>query len=178
VLELLFGLAILTILAAAAIPQVLVTIDASRTLAAARFLSSRLMLARMMAVQRTAAVAVRFDSDARGYRLTMFQDGNRNGVLSKDIAVHLDPEIEEAVRLFELFPGVDLGLSIDGQAGAAVQLGGTSLLTFTPRGTATSGSVYLRGRDGSQYVVRVLGATGRTRVLFFDPRQQRWAERF
>jgi Tfp pilus assembly protein FimT len=160
-----------------AIPQVLVTIDSSRALAAARYLSSRLMLARMLAVQRSAAVAIRFDIDTRGYRFTTYQDGNGNGVRSQDIAANVDRELDRAVRLFELFPGVDFALAVNDEAGDPIQLSGTSLLTFTPSGTATSGSVYLRGRDGTQYAVRVLGATGRVRVLRYDTRQRQWIER-
>ena len=160
-----------------AIPQVLVTIDSSRTSAAARYLSSRLMLARMLAVQRSAAVAIRFDTDARGYRFATYQDGNGNGVRSVDIWASVDRELDQPVLLFELFPGVDFVLTVDAEPGDPIQLSGTSLLTFTPSGTATSGSVYLRGRDRSQYVVRVLGATGRVRVLRYDTSQGQWIER-
>jgi Tfp pilus assembly protein FimT len=166
-----------TVLTAIAVPQMLGTIESSRASAAAHYLSSRVMLARMLAVQRTAAVAIRFDADARGVQFATYQDGNGNGVRTLDITTNVDRQIEQPVRLFELFPGVDFGLVVDGQATDPIQLSGTSLLTFTPGGTATSGSVYLRGRDGSQYVIRILGATGRTRVLRFDAQQQRWTER-
>ena len=159
------------------VPQVLVSVHSARAAAAARYLSSRLMLARMLAVQRTASIAVRFDADAGGFRFATYQDGNGNGVRSQDIASNLDRQIEAPVRLFELFPGVDFAVAVDGQIDP-IQLSGSSLLTFTPSGTATSGSVYLRGRDGSQFAVRVLGATGRSRVQRYDERQQRWTDRF
>ncbi len=177
-IELLFALGLIAVLSAIAIPQVLGTIESSRAIAAARYLSSRIMLARMLAVQRTASVAIRFDADARGFRFATYQDGNGNGVRALDIAGNVDREIEQPVRLFELFPGVDFALVLDGQGADPIQLSGTSLLTFTPAGTATSGSVYLRGRDGSQYVIRILGATGRTRLLRFDQQQRGWTERF
>lgn len=106
-------------------------------------------------------------------RITVFQDGNRNGVRARDIDLQIDRPIEPSVSLPELFPGVDIGLA-PGLPGEAVQLGGTSLLSFTPRGTATSGSVYVRGRDGTQWVVRVLGVTARARVLRFVPATGEW----
>jgi hypothetical protein len=56
-----------------------------------------------------------------------------------------------------------------------VQLGRTNLLTFTPAGTATSGTIYIRDREGTQWAVRVLGATGRTRVLRYEPQHTRVA---
>ena len=46
-------------------------------------------------------------------------------------------------------------------------IGPAKILTMSPDGTATSGTLYLRGAR-SQYAVRVLGATGRTRVLKYD----------
>ena len=167
----------MAVVTAMAVPQVLGTIESSRAAAAARYVSSRVMLARMLAVQRTASVALRFDADARGFRFATYQDGNGNGVRAFDIGANIDREIDPPVRLFELFPGVDFALVVDGQVTDPIQLSGSSLLTFTPAGTATSGSIYLRGRDGSQYAIRVLGATGRARVLRFDPQQQRWTER-
>lgn len=176
-IELVFALGVLAVLTAIAVPQAFGTIESSRATAAARYLSARIMLARMLAVQRTASVAIRFDRDAQGFRFASYQDGNGNGVRALDIAANIDREIEQPVRLFALFPGVDFALVVDGQATDPIQLSGTSFLTFTPTGTATSGSVYLRGRDGSQYVVRILGATGRTRVLRFDEQSQRWTER-
>jgi hypothetical protein len=55
-----------------------------------------------------------------------------------------------------------------------VQLGAGDILSFTAAGTATSGTVFVRGRDGSQLAVRVLGATGRTRVLRYDTHLAAW----
>ena len=49
--------------------------------------------------------------------------------------------------------------------GDALRIGGSELLSFSPTGTATSGTLYLAGRTGLQYAVRVLGATGRIRTV-------------
>ena len=75
--------------------------------------------------------------------------------------------------LAELFPGVDIGLTHDaGRRCRAARR--NSILSFTPHGTATSGSVYVRGRDGTQWVVRVLGVTGANRVLRYVPATGEW----
>ena len=171
-------MALVLVLSAIAIPQALGTIDALRTIGAARYLSSRLMLTRSMAVQRTAAVAIRFETDDRGVMFSTYKDGNHNGVRTRDIELGIDRQIEQPVRLFEQFPGVDFGLVLDDVSQDPIQIGNTSLLTFTPIGTATSGSLYVRGRDGSQYAVRVLGATGRTRLQRYDPQQRKWTDEF
>ena len=59
--------------------------------------------------------------------------------------------------------------------GALVErmIGSSRILTLGPDGTATSGTLYVRGRRG-QYAVRILGITGRTRVLRFHPGTGQW----
>jgi hypothetical protein len=52
----------------------------------------------------------------------------------------------------------------------------SALMSFSPIGTASSRTLYLRGGDGSQYAVRVLGATGRTRVLRYVAGTRVWVE--
>jgi Tfp pilus assembly protein FimT len=169
-------LGVATVLGAIAIPQAFVSIDSARAIGAARFVSSRLMQARAQAVQRSTSVAIRFATDASGVQFATYQDGNHNGVRTLDIDRAIDRQVEPPVGLFELFPGVDFGLTIDGRDQDPIQLGGTSLLTFTPAGTATSGSLYLKGRHGAQFAIRVLGATGRARVQRYDDRQRTWTD--
>ena len=48
------------------------------------------------------------------------------------------------------------------------------MATFTATGTATAGSLYIRGRRDVQYVVRIFGETGKTRILKFNPRTRQW----
>ena len=50
-------------------------------------------------------------------------------------------------------------------------------MTFTATGTATSGSLYLLGRGQTQYVVRIYGETGRTRILRYNARSRTWFSR-
>ena len=58
--------------------------------------------------------------------------------------------------------------------GSPLKLGGSSVLSFGPVGGATSGTVYLRGPGEQQYAVRLLGVTGRSRLLRFNFRERRW----
>jgi Tfp pilus assembly protein FimT len=165
---------LIVILSGIAVPTVLGSIDRSRGYAAARYLGTRLNLARTQAVARSASVALRFEEDARGISFTVYQDGNRNGVRTRDIQRGVDPMIDPPARLFELFPGVEIAVTPEAGGGDGVQVGSSNLLSFSPMGTATSGTVYVKGSDGTQWAVRVLGATGRTRVLRFDTRTGQW----
>jgi hypothetical protein len=47
-------------------------------------------------------------------------------------------------------------------------------VSFAPQGSASSGSIYVLGRAGSQYVIRVFGETGKTRILRYDAALRRW----
>lgn len=161
-------------MAAAATAQVLSSLDHSRGYAAARFLGARLGAARLQAVARGAAVALRFEEGAGGLSFTVFQDGNGNGVRTADIEAGIDPAVESPTSLPEHFPGVDIGLAPASPATDPLQIGRSNLLTFTPVGTSTSGTIYIRDREGTQWAVRVLGATGRTRVLRYDANADTW----
>lgn len=170
----LFVLGLAVTCAGIAIAQVLSAMDHSRGHAAARYLAARLGLARTQAVARGAAVGLRFDRVPEGFRFDVFVDGNGNGIRTADIEAKIDSPIEPPTSLFERFPGVDIGLTPGSPGTDPVQLGRTNLLTFTPLGTATAGTLYIRDRENTQWAVRVLGATGRTRVLRYDPRTREW----
>ena len=174
VIDLVFTCALLCVLCAIAIPQTLTTIERSRGLAAARYLAGRMALARAQAVSRSTTIALRFVEAADGITINVIQDGNRNGVRARDIDLQIDRPIDEPLILSHLFPGVVIGLTPQTTGTDPVQLGGSNILSFTPHGTASSGSIYLRGRDGTQWVVRVLGATARARVLRFVPASGDW----
>ena len=172
--ELLAVLGVLAILGGVSVAQVLASLEHSRGYAAAKYLGSRFSAARIQAVSRGAAIAFRFDENENGVTFAMFQDGNGDGVRTTDIQSGVDSLIEPAATVSESFPGADIGLTPTSPVTDPVQIGSTNLLTFTPLGTATSGTVYISDREGTQWAVRILGATGRTRVLRYDARARAW----
>ena len=175
--EVMFVAGVIAVIMATAVPQIGVGVDRARARAAARYLAAQMIFARTQAVGRSATVALRFQRDARGATLTAFLDGNRNGVRTRDIESGVDRQTQAPARLDQLFPGVTIGDPSD-SVEAPAQLGGTELLSFTPAGTSTSGTIQLSGRDGSRFAVRVFGVTGRVRVLRFDDRSGGWMELF
>jgi hypothetical protein len=146
-------------------------------------MSGRLQQTRSVAVLRAANTAVRFTRSGSEYSYTTYVDGNNDGVRSADIQRGVDVEIRPGERLSYHFPGVSFGTlpnlpPVDPGAPSPgddpVRLGAADLLSFTALGAATPGSLYIRGRGRSQYVIRILGETGRTRILKFDPATARW----
>jgi hypothetical protein len=118
------------------------------------------------------------------YVFAPFADGNGNGVRTADIRSGVDRQLGAFERLADKFPGVRFQLpsevrDVDGATSATsdgVRIGTARILTMSPDGTATSGTLYVRGTRG-QYAVRVLGITGRTRVLQYRVGDRSWTTR-
>ena len=103
----------MAVLAAVAVPYSLATVDRSRAWAATRYLSARMALARAQAVKRSTYVTIRFDSDSSGILFGTFVNGNRNGVLTRDIASGADRALEPPVQLLPQTPHVNSPAHID-----------------------------------------------------------------
>jgi Tfp pilus assembly protein FimT len=175
-IELLFVLLIVALVSAMAIPSLLAGLERTRAIAAARYLAAHCGVARFRAIGRARHVALRFTPvEGNDVAMQMFEDGNRDGVRTTDIAAAIDRRATPRTTLSADFRGVriaidpSLGLGTD-----PVRLSGSSLLSFTPAGTATAGTIYILGSDGTQLAVRVLGATGRTRVLRYERSTRTW----
>jgi prepilin-type N-terminal cleavage/methylation domain-containing protein len=173
-LEVLFASSLVCILAGIAVSGVAASVDRARGASAARYLATRAAVARARAVGRGTTVALYFEQHPRGIRFSMVEDGNGDGVRVVDITQQIDHVIEAPVHLSDLFPGTAIGLAPGTPATTPIALGGTMILSFTPNGTATSGSVYVVGRDSTQWAVRVLGVTARARVLRYEPMTATW----
>jgi prepilin-type N-terminal cleavage/methylation domain-containing protein len=148
----------------------------------------RFMAARAEAVRRGVTVAVVFDPCGDSWCLRLVADGNGNGVRRADIASGIDRAIErawtveEGTGVLRLTVGQDLPPLAPGEprlgTGAdPVRFGSGDMASFSPLGTATSGSLILSSRSGGAYAVRVLGPTGRVRAMTFEPVQGVWQER-
>jgi type II secretory pathway pseudopilin PulG len=182
-IDLLFVLGLAATLGAVAVPQLAGSVDDMQTRAAARYVATRLQQTRMSAVMRRRDTAMRFTTMGSTYSFTVYADGNRNGVRTGDIERGIDRPVQATERLPDQFRGVDFGAApglppVD--AGGTppgtdpIRLGAGSLATFTSTGTATAGSLYIRGRGNAQYVIRIFGDTGKTRVLTFNARSGTW----
>ena len=139
--------------------------------------------ARMEAITRSREVALQFVQTANGYRYAVYVDGNGNGVRTKEIANGVDRPEGSEEALPSNFSGVEFG-ALPGlppvdpggvpPGDDPVRLGSSNLASFSASGTATSGSLYIRGRHDAQYVVRIFGDTGKVRLLKFDGQTKKW----
>ena len=180
-IELVFTIALAVVLAGFALPVGGDALDDMRTRAAARYMAGRVASARMGAINRARAIGLRFLASSPDYQFTSYVDGNGNGVRTLDIQSGVDLPLATARQLGSDFRAVHFGLAVgipdlDGVLNVAtdgVRIGTARILTMSPDGTATSGTLYVQGTR-AQYAIRVLGATGRTRVLKYESGSRSW----
>jgi hypothetical protein len=186
VLELLICISLATLAVAAGTPTVLATREAVLSDGATDYLARALHAARMEALKRRASVAVRFEADGGDFVMATYVDGNGNGVRAADISSGVDPLVLPRWRLQDQFAGVGFGFEagvpdVDGGDTSSnpdpIRAGRSRMLSFSPSGTSSSGTVYLHGRGAHQLAVRVLGGTGRIRSYDFDFGSWKWVIR-
>jgi type II secretory pathway pseudopilin PulG len=181
-IEVVFVAGLVVTLSAVALPNIQRALDEFRTVGAVRYMAARLERTRAEALARSADVALRFVDEGITYRYAVYVDGNANGVRTADISSGEDRLASHEERLSDQFAGVDLGVvpelpGVDSGAPPGVdpiKLGSGNMATFTPDGTATPGSLYVLGPRGLQFTIRIVGETGRTRILRFDSRNRTW----
>ena len=172
-------------MAAIAVPVIGGTLERERTIVGAQYLAGQLQRARLESLKRARSVAVRLEVVGDRTQLRLFADGNGNGVLQRDIDRGIDPPLTPAGvarrsgarHLAAHQPGrspTSPGATTLEPGDDPLRIGNTSLLTFSPLGSATSGTLYVAAHRGPQMAIRVFGATGRVRVLMFDAQTRQW----
>ena len=181
--EMLIVLVLVAVAASLMAPASASVIDATRARNAAGFVSSRLRLARTEAINRRANVGLVFDQVAGEWSLRLCRDGTRNGLRRAEIVAGADPCFDGPHRFGDLFPGVEIAVDVRfpgpaGEPGSAdpVRFGGSDIASFSPAGSCTAGTLFLRSGQGHQYAVRVAGVNSRTRTFRFELGAWRWHE--
>lgn len=180
-------LVLLGVSAALALPSMRPGLDGVRAAAAARHLGALAQSTRVRAVTQSVHVGLRFERHDGGYRYAMYADGDGDGLRARDVRSGVDSRLADFERIGDRFPGVAIGIAtrVPGIGGREalpagsdpIRFGASDSLTFSPLGTATSGTLYLHHRSGRQFAVRVLGATGRIRILELNEDSASWVAR-
>lgn len=176
--------ALSVLVSATTIPVVAGAMEHERATAGAHYLAAWLKQAQLEALRRGTSVAVRFGVEGEQADVQLFADGNGNGVLVRDIEQGIDLPLGPPDRLGTHARGValrvnqpvpDVGGSGTLETGSdPIRIGRSSLLSFSPTGSATAGTLYVAAVHGPQFAVRVMGSTGRMRVLRFEAGAGTW----
>jgi Tfp pilus assembly protein FimT len=172
--------------AAVATPSLFAALSRARVAAAARDLAQDFARLRSEAIATRRNTAMRLTWTSRGYTYAFYADGDGDGVRGDDIVAGRDPQIGGARDLRSRYEGTDFGLlevaipEVPPGPGSLapfadpVRFGRSDIVSFSPRGTSSSGTLYVS--DGRSTVVAVVlyGGTGRIRIWRFDRDRARW----
>lgn len=182
--EMVIAAGIMLALAAVAAPPVKAYMAESHVLGAGRQFKGRFRLARSIATRSGVYTAMRFERRGDRWQYAIYQDGDFDGVNAADISTGRDPRIAGPFPLDGAGPGVRVGINPgipapppDGGMldpnGDAIRFGAGEMLSFSPLGGATPGTLYLAG-SSRQAAVRVNGGSARVRLMIY--RGTRWVE--
>ena len=142
------------------------------------------VLARQDAVRSGKQTAVRFETSPGGYRMTLYRDGNGNGVRNSEITNGIDRSVRS---IFWERGDVRIGILHNvrvpdpadpsralSNANDPVRFNESNLCSFSSLGECTPGSIYLTDGKRRMAVVRVYNRTGKIRVLYFTAGDRRW----
>jgi type II secretory pathway pseudopilin PulG len=181
-LELLTALGLILLMSSVALPNIAGYRQELALLGAAQSFKVQFMKARSIATMKNTQTAIRFETDATGAtNYSTYIDGNFNGVLSADIAAGIDARIAGPFRLEAGQAGVSVGVLPGAQApdggplgSEPIRFGNARMVSFSPLGTGTPGTFYLRTK-ASMAGVRVTGGSARVRIMIL--RGTRWVDR-
>lgn len=182
-------LAFIGLMAALAIPA-LGPLLARRSLdAAAAVVAGEIARVRHEAVAKNRYVGLRFEAGPGGGTFAIYEDGGRKGIHAAEILSGADRLLRGPATLSSRFPGVRFGIPgpspiprIPPSRGRLmpgsdpIQFGSSDILSFSPIGEATSGTLYLTDRREGLRAVVVYGRTGRVRVWRYVPGSQVWRQ--
>lgn len=186
-LEILVAGAIISLVLAAGVPPLAHWVGGLRVGMAAAEVAGALQMARLYAARSNVNVAVKFRTEADGtVTYALYRDGDGDGVRNRDIDRGIDP-VERAPRPLGGFGGdVRFGFPpgkaprdpVTGRRMVRlddpIRFNRSDLASFSSRGTATPGTVYLT--DGRYHLAaaRVNNLAGKVVVLRYDPEDEVW----
>jgi len=186
-LECLVALALLGIVTAVAAGPVREGLARARVRSAAGALGRRMVAARWQAVAGATSVGLRFEPEGDGWRVASYLDGDGDGIRTSDIRSGRDTPSAPAFRPGDGHGSVHFGIPagvrlprvppstgwIEGGEDP-IRFGSSDIASFSPLGSATSGTAYLTDRAGRLAAVVVYGPTARVRVWMFDAQAGEW----
>ena len=173
-LEMVVAIAVFIILAGLALPRGWDLVEEYRLRGAAHYFRGLIRQVRAQAAAKSRYTGIVFDEVDGEPEISLHIDGNQNGIRRADVLSGVDPRIRPPWKLSDQFPGVRYGSpSNDGGPGfPSLRIGRGRILSFSPIGTSTSGTLFLSNKQGFTYAVIILGTSGRVRLARY--RGGRW----
>jgi hypothetical protein len=182
-LEIVVVAALVMVMAGISVPHLKAYAVEASLMGAARQFKGTFRLARSTAIRLNVYTAIRFEETAGVWRYSVYADGDFDGVQSADIQSGRDWRVAGPFPLDAGTRGVRLGINprvpaIPPESGwldpgdDPIRFG-ADMLSFSPLGTATPGTLYIAG-ETRQAAVRVTAGSARVRLLVC--RGHKWQE--
>jgi len=173
------------------LPSCSAWIDGARLGAASGRLTLLFRQLRYQAIACASCRGVVFQTAGNGeVTYVVVEDGNGNGIRRADVLDGTDPVVVGPVSLPDAHGGVCFGIidtapvpGLPPGSGTLqnpadpIRFGSSDLFSFPPRGTSSSGTVYLLSPRGRMRAVSLYGVTGRIRVWDYLPARGSWMRR-
>ncbi|MEO6260412.1 MAG: prepilin-type N-terminal cleavage/methylation domain-containing protein [Thermoanaerobaculia bacterium] len=183
-IELCVAVAIMGVLVLCAAPAFANYRRRASVVAAAHELRSIVRGVRARAIARNRNCGVKFLRAGREWTYSLYEDGDGDGIRNDDIDHGKDrryfgpaivmPSAHLAAIGLLATPVRDPDGDLLAPTAPAVQFNRSTICSFSPTGKGTPGSVYLVDGAGQLFVARVYGASGRVRVLRYQPARGKW----
>ena len=186
-LETLVVLALSGSLAGLALPALSGLLERARMRGASRELTTELREARSRAIAENRTLGLVFERDTGGWRHTLYADGDGDGIRTVDLAAGTDVPLASPRRLGDGWRGVDMGFldlprirklppstSWLTSRDDPVQFGATDIVSFSPQGDASSGTLYVSDARSQMVAITLFGPTARVRSYRYDTAQEVW----
>jgi prepilin-type N-terminal cleavage/methylation domain-containing protein len=186
--EILVALAILGAAAIVAVPAGADLLSAARAEAGAREMATTFRALRFKSVALRRYRGLLFERRGRGWIFWEVEDGNGNGLRTSEVKSGVDRTVSGPHRLEEEiekatpgippggpFPEVPPGRENLDDSSDPVQFGSSDLISFSPAGSASSGTLYVTDRRNGLAAVVLYGPTARVRVWRWSAWGRRWS---
>jgi hypothetical protein len=139
---------------------------------------------RWKAVNERSYAGAIIDQDADRHRVSLYLDGNGNGIRSAETESGKDPYFRGPFHLYKASGDIGAGILSDSipqipprkgflNADDPIQFGKSNIISFSPKGDSSSGTLYLACRSQQQmFAIVVYGATARFRLWKYS--NQKW----
>ncbi len=186
-LELLICAAIVGLIALVAVPAFGTYRRRNSVISAARELSGTFRFVRSRAITRATEAGIKFTNSGGAWSFAVYDDGDGDGIRNDDIRKGIDLLVGRPQPLMPQLHVARIGLlpyaikDPDGDplppTKAPVAFNNSTICSFSPLGSGTPGSIYVTDDAGELYCLRVLGSSGRVRVMHYAASRRVWERR-
>jgi hypothetical protein len=161
--------------------------DGGRAAAGARTMATLLSAQRWKSVASRRVRGLQFRKIGNAWTWREVADGNGNGLRTAEITRGIDPVLSAEESLERQVQDVRLGLPPGGPYPEAppgtgslnagddpIRFGRSDLISFSPVGSASSGTLYVTDGRNGLFAIVLYGPTARLRVWRFLPRERQW----